>query len=241
MPSSGLLASFKSPMVVDPGERFTYGMSTDWTGRVLEVITGKPLADIVRERVTGPLGLDDVVFTLNPEQTGRLAPVHLRRDERSFKVIDFEWPAEPEFHSAGHGLYATAAQYMVVQQLLLRRGELDGVRLLEPETVSMMTSDVLAKLGIGIERLVSARPDFSYDLVPRANVSWGLDIEITTADTPGLRAAGSFGWCGTFNNYYWIDPRNGIAAGLHMSYLPLFDPAAMDLYERFERALYAAL
>lgn len=241
MPSSGLMASFRSPMVVDPGERFTYGMSTDWTGQVLEAITGSALAEIVRDRVTVPLGLDDVAFNLNAEQTSRLAPVHLREGERSFKVIDFEWPADPEFHSAGHGLYATAADYMAVQRLLLRGGELNGVRLLEPATIAMMTGDELIKQGIRMERLVSARPEFSYDLVPRANVSWGLDIEIATADTPGLRSAGSFGWCGTFNNYYWIDPTNGIAAALHMSYLPLFDPAAMQLYERFERAVYAAL
>jgi methyl acetate hydrolase len=241
MPSSGLLSSFASPMVVDPGERFTYGMSTDWTGQVLEALTGKPLAEIVRERVTGPLGLDDIAFTLDPQQTRRLAPVQLRTGEGSFEVIDFEWPADPEFHSAGHGLYATAGDYMVVQRLFLRGGEIDGVQLLEPETVALMTTDELAKLGIRIERLVSARPDFSYDLVPRPNVSWGLDIEIATADTRGLRPAGSFGWCGTFNNYYWIDPKNGLAAALHMSYLPLFDPAATELYEQFERAVYAGL
>jgi CubicO group peptidase (beta-lactamase class C family) len=241
MPSSGLKASFASPMVVDPGERFTYGMSTDWTGQVLEALTGRPLEQIVRERVTDPLGLADIVFTPNPEQTRRLAPVHLRQADGAFTVIDFEWPSEPEFHSAGHGLYATAGDYMAVQQLLMRDGELHGVRLLKPETVAMMTSDELVKQGIRMERLRSARPEFSYDLVPRPNASWGLDIEITTADTPGLRPAGSFGWCGTFNNYYWIDPKNGIAAGLHMSYLPLFDPAALELYEQFERTIYAAL
>lgn len=240
MPSSGLMASFESPMVTDPGERFTYGMSTDWTGRVLETITGKPLAEIIRERVAGPLELRDLAFTLDAEQTRRLAPVQLRQGEGSFSIMEFEWPAKPEFHSAGHGLYATAADYMAVQELFLHGGEHNGVRLLEPETVTMMTSDELGKLGIQMDRLASARPDFSHDLVPRPNVSWGLDIEITTADMPGLRPAGSFGWCGTFNNYYWVDPRNGIAAALHMSYLPLFDPAAMDLYERFERAIYAA-
>jgi CubicO group peptidase (beta-lactamase class C family) len=241
MPSSGLKASFASPMVIDPSERFTYGMSTDWTGQVLEALTGQPLDEIVRERVTDPLGLDDVAFTLSDEQTSRLAPVHMRQPDGAFQVIDFEWPSDPEFHSAGHGLYATAGDYVAVQQLLLRGGELRGVRLLEPGTVATMTGDELSKLGIRMERLRSARPEFSYDLVPKPNVSWGLDTEITTADAPGLRPAGSFGWCGTFNNFYWIDPTNGIAAGLHMSYLPLFDPAAMDLYEQFERAVYAAL
>lgn len=240
MPASGLMSCFASPMVVDPGERFTYGMSSDWTGQVIEVITGKPLDRVVRECVTEPLGLKDVTFTPNADQRGRVAPVHLLQEDGSFTVIEFEWPSDPEFHSAGHGLYATARDYMTVQQLLMRGGELQGVRLLEPETVKMMTGDELVKQDIQMQRLSTARADFSYDFVPRQGVSWGLDIEITTASSPGLRPAGSFGWCGTFNNYYWIDPENEIAAGLHMSYLPLFDPAATHLFEQFERAVYAA-
>lgn len=241
MPSSGLLASFDSPMVCDPGERFTYGMSTDWTGQVLEALTGRPLEQLVRERITEPLGLRDVAFALDQEQARRLAPVHVRQADGSFEVIEFKWPPDPEFHSAGHGLYASARNYMAIQELLLRGGELDGVRLLEPATVAMMTGDELTKQGIRMERLPSARPEFSYDLIPRATASWGLDIEITIAEQPGLRSAGSFGWCGTFNNYYWVDPQNRIAAALHMSYLPLFDPGATELYEHFERAIYASL
>lgn len=241
MPSSGLKACFASPMVVDPGEHFDYGMSSDWTGQVLETITGRPLDAIIKERVTGPLSLDDIVFTIDGKQTRRLAPVHARLPNGSFKVIEFEWPPDPEFLSAGHGIYATGHDYMAIQRLLLRGGELDGVRLLQPETVTMMTTDELAKLGIRSGRLISALPDFSYDFVPRPEASWGLDIEITVADSPGLRPAGSFGWCGTFNNYYWMDPVNELAAALHMSYLPLFDPAATELYEQFERAIYSSL
>jgi len=239
MPSSGLKASFRSPMMFDPGERFAYGMSTDWTGQVLEAVTGEPLHRFLHARVLDPLGLADTAFILDTDQQQRLAAVHLRTADEAFDVIEFDWPADPEFHSAGHGLYSTADDYARIQRLLLRGGELDGVRLLTPESVALMTSDQLG--GVRMERLRTARPEFTYDLDAGTNVSWGLDIMLTVTGQPGMRPAGSFGWCGTFNNYYWIDPVNDLAAALHMSYLPLFDPEAIALYEAFERTLYACL
>jgi CubicO group peptidase (beta-lactamase class C family) len=239
MPSTGLKACFRSPMVFDPGTRFAYGMSTDWTGQVLETVTGQTLDGYLHEHVLDPLGLTDIAFRLDDDQQPRLAAVHLRAGDDEFKVIDFEWPPDPEFDSAGHGLYATARDYAEIQRLLLRSGELDGVRLLQPETVDMMMSDHLG--DVRMQRLPTTRPDFTYDLDPGPNVSWGLDIMVTTKGAPGLRPAGSAGWCGTFNNYYWIDRAAGVAAALHMSYLPLFDPAATGLFERFECAVYESL
>ena len=75
MPSSGLRACFATPLLFDPGERFAYGMSTDWTGQVLEALTGVPLADHLRATVAEPLGLRDLAFTLGPDQRRRLAGV----------------------------------------------------------------------------------------------------------------------------------------------------------------------
>jgi methyl acetate hydrolase len=239
MPSSGLRACFATPLLFDPGERFAYGMSTDWTGQVLEALTGVPLADHLRASVAEPLGLRDLAFTLNPDQRRRLAGVELREPDGSFETIEFEWPVDPQFDSAGHGLYSTAADYMKVQRLLLRGGELDGVRLLAPETVAMMTRDQLG--GMRIERMPSTRPQFTHDLDVGPGVTWGLDIMVTAVAEPGRRAAGSAGWCGTFNNYFWVDFATGVAAALHMSYLPLFDPGAIELFREFERGVYAAL
>ena len=239
MPSSGRKACFATPLLFDPGERFAYGMSTDWTGQVLEALTGETLAAHLHARVAEPLGLRDLAFALDAEQRGRLAGVELRQPDGSFAAIDFEWPSDAEFDSAGHGLYATAGDYARVQRLLLRGGELDGVRLLAPETVAMMTRDQLG--GLPIERMPTARPQFTYDLDVGPNATWGLDIMVTARGEPGLRPAGSAGWCGTFNNYYWIDFENGIAAALHCSSLPLFDPGATGLFRDFERAVYAGL
>lgn len=238
MPSTGRKACFSTPLIFDPGERFAYGMSTDWTGQVVEAVSGKPLDAYCRENIFGPLGLDDIGFTVTPAQQPRVVPVHQREPDGSFTVTGFEWPSDAEFHSAGHGLYASAGDFLQIQLLLMRGGELGGVRLLRPETVSMMLTDQLGDLRI--PRMPTARPDFTYDLDVGLGVTWGLDIMLTAEGMPGMRPAGSAGWCGTFNTFYWFDGRNDLAAGLYMQYLPLFDPAAMELATDFERAIYAS-
>jgi CubicO group peptidase (beta-lactamase class C family) len=153
-------------------------------------------------------------------------------------VIEFEFPAEREFESAGHGLYASAGDYLTIQRVLLGQGEVDGVRLLRPETVELLGRDHLAP--IPIETHASSRPEFSRDMDLGGGLSFGLDISITTERRPGLRRVGSLGWCGTFNSYYWVDPDAGVTGAVHMQYLPFYDEQAVALAETFERAVYAA-
>jgi methyl acetate hydrolase len=239
MPVSGELRSFESPFVCEPGSRFAYGMSTDWTGRVIERLSGLPLEDCFRQRVLEPLGIRDMTFSPDAEQWTRVAPVHHVADDGSASVIDFEFPQEREFDPAGHGLYATAGAFERIQRVLLRGGELDGVRLLREETVQDMFANHIGELPL--ERMVSLLPQFSRDIVPPPGMKWGLDLMVTAEGRPGYRPTGSAGWIGTFNNYYWIDPVNGVTGALHASYLPLCEHRATDLFDAFERAVYDAL
>ncbi|MFN8224768.1 MAG: serine hydrolase domain-containing protein [Gaiellales bacterium] len=238
MPVTGQLIAFGSPMVCEPGSRFAYGMSTDWTGRVIEAVSGLSLEEYFRRHISDPLGITDLTFSPTAEQWRRVAPVHLIAADGSAQVIDFELPTEREFDPAGHGLYATAGDYLKIQRLLLRGGELDGARLLQERTVREMFTNQIGELVPG--RHVSARPEFSRDLQFRPGSKWGLDIMVTETPVPGLRPAGSGGWCGTFNNFYWIDPVTGITGALHASYLPLCDERVVDLFETFERTVYAS-
>lgn len=239
MPVSGLLVSFESPFVCEPGSRFAYGMSTDWTGRVIERLSGMPIEQVFRQRILEPLGIRDMTFSPDAEQWTRVAPVHAVGEDGSAAVIDFEFPQEREFDPAGHGLYATAGAFERIQRVLLRGGELDGVRLLREDTVRDMFSNHIGELEL--ERMVSLMPAFSGDIVAPPGMKWGLDLMVTAEGRPGYRPTGSAGWIGTFNNYYWIDPVNGVTGALHMSYLPLCEQRAVDLFDAFERAVYAGL
>jgi len=238
MPVSGQLVAFQSPFVCEPGSRFAYGMSTDWTGRVIEEVSGQSLESYLREHVCDPLGIRDMTFTPSAEQWSRVAPVHQVAEDGSAEVIDFEFPAEREFDPAGHGLYATALDYLKIQRVLLRGGELDGVRLLRPETVHDMFSNHIGALEL--LPITSSIPAFSCDVDFPPGVKWGLDLMVTETGRPGRRPAGSAGWCGTFNSFYWIDPVNGVTGALHTQYLPFYDRRAVDLFDALEAAVYAA-
>jgi methyl acetate hydrolase len=238
MPSSGRKACFASPFVAQPGTEWNYGMSTDWTGQIIDVVSGQPLDAYYRDHIFGPLGLPDIGFELRPEVADRRVPVHARQPDGSFTRTDFAWVADPEFHSAGHGLYATAEDFQRISQLLLCEGELPYVRLLRPDTVRTMFSDQLR--GIPIRPMASTIPAFSADMDLGPGLTWGLDFLLTVVPRPGMRAEGSAGWCGTFNTFYWIDRRSGLTASLYLQTLPFFEPGALGLAAEFERAVYRA-
>ncbi|HEV2088174.1 MAG TPA: serine hydrolase domain-containing protein, partial [Cryptosporangiaceae bacterium] len=105
--TSGSLPAFSAPLVADPGTRFEYGTSTDWLGRVVEVVGGAPLDECVRRAVLAPLGMTDTGFTLTAAQRERLVPVHRRREDRSWTPTRIDWPQTPDFWAGGHGLYST--------------------------------------------------------------------------------------------------------------------------------------
>ncbi|GGL94802.1 1,4-butanediol diacrylate esterase [Nakamurella endophytica] len=235
MPSSGLRRSLDTPMVTDPGSEWNYGMSTDWTGQVVEAASGQPLDDYYRDHIFAPLGLRDITFRPDQEQRRRLVPVAERTPD-GFTRTAFEFPAEPEFLSAGHGLYATAGDYLAIQRALLAGGHL-GATLLSPESVAAMFRPQLG--AIAVRDMRSQVAAFSADMHLPPGASWGLDVLVTTAATPGLRSTGSVGWWGTFNTFYWIDPAAGLCAALYLQTLPFCDPAALALAENFERAVYA--
>lgn len=237
MPGTGLKACFRAPMVFDPGTAWAYGMSTDWLGQVIEEVAGERLDRYLRRILFEPLGLDDVTFTPDTAQRKRLAPVHQRTASGGFDRIDFEYPDQPEFYSAGHGLYASAVAFARVQQVLLGGGAFGSFRVLKPETFAMMTTPQLG--DVKIRPLRSTNGNFSCDLALGPNVTWGLDTLLSVEGEPGMRPAGSFGWCGTFNTFYWMDPYNRLVAALYTQYLPFFDPGALEFAREFERAVYA--
>jgi methyl acetate hydrolase len=85
------------------------------------------------------------------------------------------------------------------------------------------------------------KPLESYDIDLGPGWKWGLGPALNPADVPHGRRAGSGGWGGIFNTYFWIDPASGIAACLFMQFLPFFDPRAITLYHEFEAAVYASV
>ncbi len=226
------------PLLFDPGDQWIYGTSIDWVGRLVESLSGMPLESYFRERILGPLNMNDTFYNLPQDKHARVVPVHKRRADGTFERD----PAQPPFSiprpGGGGGLSSTAADYARVLRMFLNQGTLDNVRILSPESVTLMSANQIG--SVGVRALKSAMPDRSSDFtfVDDGRDKWGVGFMIAANGRPGKRSAGSLSWGGINNTYLWIDPAQGIGGIILMQLLPFADSKALAVYDSFERAAY---
>jgi CubicO group peptidase (beta-lactamase class C family) len=230
-----------TPLKFDPGERWDYGINIDWVGKAVERVSGKDLETYFRDHLFGPLGMHDTGFKLSENRRNRLVGMHARQENGVLEPMPFEIPQEPEFHMGGGGLYGTAADYIRFERMILGEGSLDGVQVLEPETVELMSENNIGDLNV--QRLKTAIPPYSHDaeFFPGMVKKWGLGFMINTDPVQGRRSAGSLTWAGLGNTYFWIDPAKNVAGVILTQLVPFADPTVLDVYDRFEQAVYQAL
>lgn len=239
--ASGRIAALKTPLLFDPGERWEYGIGIDFAGLAVEAVSGKKLSAYMQEHLLGPLGMRDTAFKIRPDMRARLATIHARGDDGTLTPIAFELPQDPEFDLGGGGLYGTAGDYARFVRMVLNRGELDGVRVLDAETVDMMCQNVIGDLRV--TPMKSVMPQFSNDaeFFPGLPKGWGLTWQVNLEPAPTGRSAGSLQWAGLANSYFWIDPVRGIG-GVYMTQItPFADVKSLPLFEAFETEVYRAL
>jgi CubicO group peptidase (beta-lactamase class C family) len=160
---------YAEPLVADPGTRFEYGISTDWLGRVVEAVSGRPLDEYLRDTVFAPLGMTETTF--HPERA--VVPVHVRRDG-AWEAMPAGAAPDPDWHAGGHGLYSTPRDYMRFAHALLGEPEL-----FEPQVAFP-------------SHLTSAQPRVAADLTLGPGYSWGKAMLVR--DDQG----GWMGLCNTF-------------------------------------------
>ena len=234
-------AALMTPLLCDPGERWEYGISIDWVGKIVEAVSGQRLDRYLAEHICQPLGMHDTAFKLSPSMRTRLASVHQRGDDGSLQPTAMELPQEPEFHMGGGGLYSTAQDYLAFTQMLLHRGTFNGNQILRPETVALMAQNHIGALNV-IE-LKTAAPAASNDanFWPGMACKWGLSFLINPERTPQGRSAGSLAWAGLANTFFWVDPSKRVTGVYLTQILPFFDPKAIGLFRDYETAVYQAL
>ena len=173
-----------------------------------------------------------------PDWDGRLVQVHARQPDGSLQPMETAPPVVREFYPGGGGLYSTAGDYLRFLRMLLHGGELDGARVLRPDTVALMAQNHMGALNV--QPLKSVNPRFSNDaeFFPGMQKKWGLSFLINTEDCPGGRSAGSLAWAGINNTYFWVDPQRQVAGVLMTQILPFADPTVLRLLEAFEREVY---
>jgi methyl acetate hydrolase len=233
------MASLRSALLFDPGERWEYGSNIDWVGKVVEGARGKRLGEVMSERIFEPLGMNDTAFVLSPEMRERRATLHQRGDDGSLiPLSDFELPQEPEQHMGGHGLYGTVGDYMKFIRMVLNDGDGAHGRVLKPETVERMAQNGLGEMKIKGLPGVLAHLTNDAEFFPGMPKSWAYTFMINDEDAPTGRPAGELGWAGLANLFYWIDRKNGIGGFWATQIFPFADPVSFTGYMDFETAVY---
>lgn len=195
------------PIEFSPGEAWNYSVATDILGLIVQRIEGKTLDQVFRERVFGPLGMDDTFFQVPAGKVARLADCYAMHPDKGAVMYDSgaasAWSRRPTQFSGGGGLVSTAADYHRFCAMLLNKGALDGVRILAPKTVALMTGNHLPGGG---DLASMSRSLFSE--ATNAGVGFGLGFAVTINVAPTLvpGSAGEFYWGGMFSTAFHIDP-----------------------------------
>jgi CubicO group peptidase (beta-lactamase class C family) len=215
------------PFEAQPGEAWVYGYNTDVLGCVVERASGRSLDEFFRVRICEPLGLRDTFFFVPPDKRARLVTVYANDPDGSL-VRAPEGPrgqgqyaegARRSF-SGGAGLVSTAADYARFLEMVRRGGAIDGVRLLSPRSVALMTQNQIGTL-------YSSR-----------GMGWGLGFETTDrAGGNGLEPAGAFGWAGAYSSVYRVDPEGRMVMVLMLNQLP----NTSDIRSKFQTLVHQAM
>jgi CubicO group peptidase (beta-lactamase class C family) len=222
------------PMDAQPGERYVYGYNTDILGVVVEKVSGMTLADFFRKRITGPLGMVDTQFYLPPAQQSRLTAVYAAKDDGRIERAPDGMPGQGHYvegprlaFSGGAGLLSTARDYGRFLQMLLNGGEIDGVRLLSPKTVELMTVNHVGTL-------------FAESGPANAGMGFGLGFEVVEDLGRNGRygSPGAFGWGGAYHTNYWVDPEEKLVALVMVQLLPAGNS---DLQRKFRSLVYQSI
>ena len=215
------------PFVAQPGDAWVYGYNTDILGCVVERASGMPLDRFVETRITAPLGLKDTRFFLPPDQRARLAAVYANGADG--KITRAPDGARGQGHyvdgprrsfAGGAGLLSTARDYATFLEMIRNGGTLNGVRILSPRTVKLMTTNQIGTV------------------YPTSGLGFGLGFETTERyGAAGMSSVGSFGWGGAYGTWYRVDPD----AGLVLVFMIQLLPNTTDVREKFPTLVYQAL
>ena len=216
------------PLLAQPGTRWHYSIAVDVQGYLVEQLSGQPFPEFLQERIFDPLGMVDTAFYVRPDNLDRVASIYRESDAGKLEETDMGRPTRksmPAGPSGGGGLWGTADDYLRFTQMLLNEGELDGARLLAPETVELMRSNHLSP-----QALATMRPGQGF----------GLDFAVVLdpAQAREPYATGSYYWGGAAGTWFWIDPLTDLT---FVGMIQHLGPAGREVQALSRRLAYQAV
>jgi CubicO group peptidase (beta-lactamase class C family) len=197
------------PLLFQPGSSWNYSVASDVLGRVIEVVSGETLDAFFTKRIFEPLQMKETSFQVDEADIGRLAAISVVDPETSKAAfVDktaFYGVGKPDYFAGGGGLLSTAGDYLRFAEMMRRRGQLDGARLLAPRTVDLMTKNHLPgnadRASFGVP-LLPDNPEL--DVGQGYGLGVGVTVDPVAAKT--LASAGTYDWAGAANTYFTVDP-----------------------------------
>jgi CubicO group peptidase (beta-lactamase class C family) len=224
----------------EPGSGWQYGASADWVARLVEVASGHSLDRYFAANIFGPLRMKDAVYSLSPDQFERTVSQYTRQKDGILKELPRKMPDPPRVFFGGAGLNSTVGDYTRFMQMVLRRGlTIDGQRVLRTSSIQEMSTNQIGKISAGKMRNYFPGEGW-HDITFHPGYTDGFTLGSLVNGTayPGGRSAGSLAWAGGWNSFYWIDPPQKLCAVLMMQFQPFYDPAATEVLNEFEKAVY---
>lgn len=213
------------PLDAQPGEKFIYGYNTDILGYVVECASGLSLAEYIQRNITGPLGMNDTAFFLAKEKLDRFTSVYGIDDQgvltlKEDRGNNFYMQGPQKCYAGGAGLLSTARDYATFLLMLQQGGQLNGVRLLSPKSVQLMTANHVG------------------DLYGAQGFGLGFWITDRLGRNGQLGTAGAYGWGGAYHTVYWVDPQEKLVVVLMTQLLPATNS---DLHTKYRALVYQAM
>ena len=229
------------PLLYQPGKGWTYSMSMDIEGYIVEKLSGKSLPDFMRDQIFKPLNMKDAGFFVPAEKRDRFSAVYTTGPNGELALAgagpsgrSTDYASEPTMPSGGGGMVSTAEDYFRFAQMMLNGGELNGKRIVAPATVKLMTSNhvpaelLTGQFGIG---LMAMRPGFGY------GYNCAVVFDPPEANLP--EGKGTFLWDGAAGTWFWDDPTNDVVfVGMIQRML---GPASPNLEFESRSVVYGAL
>jgi CubicO group peptidase (beta-lactamase class C family) len=228
----GLIAELaKMPLEFSPGEAWNYSISTDVVGYLVQKLCGKPLSQVLKERIFDPLKMHDTGFFVREDQRDRFVacysasaegPMNLQAKPGAALTLNDDpktsaFLKAPAMESGGGGLVSTTADYMRFANMLANGGELDGARIISPMTLRLMTSNHLPGGGDLTEMSRSLFSESTF-----AGIGFGLGFAVVFDPPKTLIACskGEFYWGGAASTAFWVDPVEKISVVFMTQLMP---------------------
>ncbi len=222
------------PLAYQPGQAWHYSVATDVVGYLVEVISNLSLAEFFEEKILRPLGMEDTAFFVPTGKLDRFATLYGMTGKGALEVLDTNPPGgdfvNVSLFSGGHGLVSTPADYLRFAQLLLNKGELDGVRLLGPRIVDLMTANHLHPALLPLVMGDATMPGYGFGL--------GFRVLMDVPQSGALGSVGLYRWGGWASTHFWIDPKEQLIGIIMLQYIP---SGTFPVTEDFLTLVYQAL